>query len=431
MEAPITAGPASPTAATLPTPAESPKSNHAPPEKCDFGDLVDALEKSDDRDIASTEQDVPSFSNNSTILAESMGEESIFVEDNDMAIDEESPHVQNDEVDGTDDDLPSLEKVLDPETANLIKLMVHEDLHCDKADEDDDGDSDYENDGDGSDGESGEEHLSDGKDNDPTQKKGSRKPRQKPATNVREYVARLHAKEDEQFAKKMEREECRKPGAKPPRKRKVAEGDAESCKALKTANGHRLLLPDDCPSTSDDGPLLPIEPIKAKTHAEQFAKIRAGIPQNCDMRRKSTQARDLGEAARIFGYRKVEAHDGNWRLKGMSSAMRNHQITAVAWMMKRELARAKPFGGILADAMGMGKTIMSLACMIGNQPDEEDLEKFCNATLVVVPNKTIAQQWASETRVSISEANLTSKVIGLTYFIETLHGAVQAYGLHI
>ncbi|PKK41303.1 hypothetical protein CI102_15210 [Trichoderma harzianum] len=276
--------------------------------------------------------------------------------------------------------------------------MEHEKLPCDEADNhDDDSDSDYENDGDDSDDESGE-HLSAGKDSDSTQKKGSRKPRQKPAANVREYVARLHAKEDEQFAKKMEREECRKPGAKPPRKRKVTEGDAGSCKALKMANGHCLLLPGDCSPGSDDSPLLPIEPIKASTHAEQFAQITASIPQDCDTRRGGTQKRDLREAAQIFGYRKVEAQNGDWKLKGMATAMRSHQITAVAWMMKRELARSEPHGGILADAMGMGKTIMSLACMIGNPPDDNDCEKFCNATLVVVPNKTIAQQWESETR---------------------------------
>lgn len=400
METPITAGPASPAAATLPTPAESPKSNHAPPKQYDFSSLVDELEKSGDCNLASAEQDVPSSSTNSTILAESMGEESIFVEDSDMAIDEKLHRVHNDEVDGTDDDLPPLEKLLDPETANLIKLMEHEKLPCDEADNhDDDSDSDYENDGDDSDDESGE-HLSAGKDSDSTQKKGSRKPRQKPAANVREYVARLHAKEDEQFAKKMEREECRKPGAKPPRKRKVTEGDAGSCKALKMANGHCLLLPGDCSPGSDDSPLLPIEPIKASTHAEQFAQITASIPQDCDTRRGGTQKRDLREAAQIFGYRKVEAQNGDWKLKGMATAMRSHQITAVAWMMKRELARSEPHGGILADAMGMGKTIMSLACMIGNPPDDNDCEKFCNATLVVVPNKTIAQQWESETRVS-------------------------------
>ncbi|KAL6697301.1 SNF2 family N-terminal domain-containing protein [Trichoderma pleuroticola] len=382
MESPVTAGPASPAAATLPTPAESPKSNHAPPEKHDFSNLVDALEKSDDCNLASAEQDVPSSSTDSTILAESMGEESLFVEDDDMAIDGTSSHVHKDKVDGTDDDLPSLEKFL-----------------CDEVDERDDDDSDYKNDGDDFDDESDKEHLSAGEDNDSIQKKRSRKPRQKPATNVREYVARLHAKEDEQFAKKMEREECRKPGAKPPRKRRVAEGDAESCKALKTANGHRLLLPgDDCSQSSDDSPLLPIEPIKASTHAEQFAQITASIPQNCDTRRKGTQKRDLKEAAQIFGYRKVEAQNGDWKLKGMATAMRNHQLTAVAWMMKRELARSEPHGGILADAMGMGKTVMSLACMVGNPPDDKDCEKFCNATLVVVPNKTIAQQWESETR---------------------------------
>jgi SNF2 family DNA or RNA helicase len=68
-------------------------------------------------------------------------------------------------------------------------------------------------------------------------------------------------------------------------------------------------------------------------------------------------------------------------------------------MIKRELARMQPFGGLLADSMGMGKTIMSLACILGNPADDEHIAKFCKATLVVVPSKAVAQQWEAEARV--------------------------------
>ncbi|KAL7800231.1 P-loop containing nucleoside triphosphate hydrolase protein [Trichoderma ceciliae] len=39
---------------------------------------------------------------------------------------------------------------------------------------------------------------------------------------------------------------------------------------------------------------------------------------------------------------------------------------------------------------------MGLACIVGNQADKEHKRDFCNATLVVVPNKTIARQWEGE-----------------------------------
>ncbi|OTA07740.1 hypothetical protein A9Z42_0086480 [Trichoderma parareesei] len=82
----------------------------------------------------------------------------------------------------------------------------------------------------------------------------------------------------------------------------------------------------------------------------------------------------------------------------METSLEGYQLTAAAWMVKRELARARPYGGLLADAMGMGKTVMSLACIVGNQADAEHRQEYCNATLVVVPNKTFAQQWEGEAR---------------------------------
>ncbi|KAM0462078.1 hypothetical protein ACHAO4_001271 [Trichoderma viride] len=72
-------------------------------------------------------------------------------------------------------------------------------------------------------------------------------------------------------------------------------------------------------------------------------------------------------------------------------------------MVERELARTNPFGGILADAMGMGKTVMTLACILGNQADDEHIAKFCKATLVVVPSKDIATQWEEEAQKHWSE----------------------------
>ncbi|KAL5095047.1 hypothetical protein Trisim1_003652 [Trichoderma cf. simile WF8] len=228
-----------------------------------------------------------------------------------------------------------------------------------------------------------------------------KKPRRKIAMNAREYVARLHEEEDRRYAKQMKRAKGKKSGAKRTRKRKATENHLESRKTLKLADGSSVPIVDDGSSTADGNSLLPMEPIKAKTHADQFAKLKiaqlkAQIPQNFDTRRRNTQSQDLHEAARLFGYKRVEADDGRWKLKGMEASLEGHQLTVAAWMVKRELAREKPFGGLLADAPGMGKTVMSLACIVGNQADDEHLENFCNATLVVVRNKTDGKQWEEE-----------------------------------
>lgn len=310
-------------------------------------------------------------------------------------------HALEPETNIEEDTLPSVDNIADQALANLQSLEPEEfeGYGIDVAEEDKD--SDYGDDGSASSDNDCEHEAPQPNHNSPAEKT-NKKPRRKIALTAREYVARLHEKEDEEIARRMKQEdEGKKSGAKRSRKRKLVGSAMGPSKALKTANGNSFLVSNGCSSSSKDDSLLPAESITARTHAEQMAQIIASIPQNCDTRRKTTQKQDLVEAKSIFGYKKVEAQDGGWKLKGMQTPMHNHQITAAAWMVKRELARAEPFGGILADAMGMGKTIMSLACIIGNQADNEHIAKFCNATLVVVPNKAIALQWEAEARVSI------------------------------
>lgn len=304
------------------------------------------------------------------------------------------------DTDNEEDTLPSVDNIVDQELANLHlqRSQGDEGDDIDVAEEDDD--SDYEDDSSVS-SDNDCEHEAPQPNSTSASAKKDKKPRQKSASTAREYVARLREKEDQKLARRRKQEEGKRPGAKCSRKRKLAESDLGPSKAIKTANGNSYLLVGGFSSSSTDIPLLPAESIKASTHADQMAQLKASIPQDCDTRRKNTQKQDLKEAIKVFGCRRIEAVDGDWRLKGMKTAMRCHQITAVAWMVKRELARMEPFGGILADAMGMGKTVMSLACILGNPPDDEHIERFCRATLVVVPSKTVALQWEAEARVRI------------------------------
>lgn len=135
------------------------------------------------------------------------------------------------------------------------------------------------------------------------------------------------------------------------------------------------------------------------THAEQLAMIRNSIPEGSDNRRSKTQKRDLQQAVKSFGYKVLKAHDGNWLHKHMETALYSYQVTATSWMMQRELVKAGPAaGGIIADEMGMGKTLMSLACVAGNPPEKGDEKKFTKSTLIIVPNKDVAKQWLEEAK---------------------------------
>ncbi|RFU77510.1 hypothetical protein TARUN_4724 [Trichoderma arundinaceum] len=342
------------------------------------------------------EQDVPVSLREQTNSTKNNVEDSLFVEDQSLEVEEQQGSIPQNRTATLDTDLSEQEDTTDQQVANTLSLAISEKLEpCGMLLPEEDEDSEYEN-------ESNSSFSSDGEfepqlqSSNASAKKKSEKPRRKIATNAREYVARLHEEEDRKYEKKMQQEEGRKLSAKRPYKRKLTDVDNSPCKILKMESIGGLLGHNDILPNSDGKQLLPMEPIKAKTHAQQFAQLKAQIPENCDTRRRNTQKQDLQEAVSIFGYKKVEAQDGRWLLKGMATALECYQITAVAWMMKRELARAKPFGGLLADAMGMGKTVMSLACVVGNQADEQHRRDFCNATLVVVPNKTTGKQWEGE-----------------------------------
>jgi SNF2 family DNA or RNA helicase len=66
-------------------------------------------------------------------------------------------------------------------------------------------------------------------------------------------------------------------------------------------------------------------------------------------------------------------------------------------MVSRELSETAPFGGLLADGMGLGKTVQTLACMIANPPADKDRKRLIQSTLIVVPSAVILQ-WLDEIR---------------------------------
>ncbi|KAI6833508.1 hypothetical protein KC364_g2504 [Hortaea werneckii] len=85
------------------------------------------------------------------------------------------------------------------------------------------------------------------------------------------------------------------------------------------------------------------------------------------------------------------APDGNWKLKGMRTTLKHYQVLGTSFMRKRE-SGAEPRGGILADQMGLGKTLMSLANIVNGMAPEKSRRK---ATLVIA-SPSLASQWWDE-----------------------------------
>lgn len=89
----------------------------------------------------------------------------------------------------------------------------------------------------------------------------------------------------------------------------------------------------------------------------------------------------------------IEVKDGKYLLHGMRSPLHNYQLEAVCWMLQRERSKSLPHGGILADDMGTGKTITTLALIWKHQPPHKAENKV---TLILVQNASIMAHWMDQ-----------------------------------
>lgn len=129
----------------------------------------------------------------------------------------------------------------------------------------------------------------------------------------------------------------------------------------------------------------------------QFQKLFANIPEGSSKSNAKSDKARLQQASKSFGFANVKAQDGKWLVKGMRSTLYHHQLLGAQWMVQRELSSEPPHGGLLADSMGLGKTVQTIACMVANPPLPADINRRVKATLIVVP-ATVIDQWIDEIR---------------------------------
>ncbi|KAK4069108.1 hypothetical protein Trihar35433_5687 [Trichoderma harzianum] len=120
-------------------------------------------------------------------------------------------------------------------------------------------------------------------------------------------------------------------------------------------------------------------------------QARARIPTGCSVRHEGDQREEMRDGKKILKSKKFT--------KMMCSTLQDHQVTALSWMVKREKETPRQAdGGIIGDEMGLGKTVTSLACIAANRLPKKDRLKSAQATLVVVPNRKVANQWLEEAK---------------------------------
>ena len=248
--------------------------------------------------------------------------------------------------------------------------------------------------------------------------KKAKRPHKKPAKNAREFYHRQEEERREKDRKKAQKKAKGGLGRKP-----AAKGKAAGKKGNTSAKGKSGRVPQATPRINqrngideigqmilDDlmnndpiterlqNPIFDVGP-EPEMHggnvSTQLQRLLANIPDGSNAKDAKDDKAKLKQASCFFGAAKVKAKDGKWLIKGMKSTLYHHQLLGAQWMIQRELSDEVPYGGLLADSMGLGKTVQTLACMVGNPPDEDHLSRCVKATLIVVPSSVI-DQWLDE-----------------------------------
>ncbi|KAI9844067.1 MAG: hypothetical protein M1838_002323 [Thelocarpon superellum] len=121
-----------------------------------------------------------------------------------------------------------------------------------------------------------------------------------------------------------------------------------------------------------------------------------------------------------------------WTVRGMVTSLLDHQILGVHWMLNRELGDTRPRGGLVADMMGLGKTMQVIATMVLNRPAVDAMSKQPRTTLIVAPT-ALLQQWESEMLQHTAEGTFqvfvhhgTNKIRGISH-LQRLDVVITSY----
>ncbi|EAA28286.2 hypothetical protein GE21DRAFT_6067 [Neurospora crassa] len=113
-----------------------------------------------------------------------------------------------------------------------------------------------------------------------------------------------------------------------------------------------------------------------------------------EKKRIAGDLKQLKEARVAFGKKNYKQDGGTWKITGLKSRLHHYQFAGAGWMVNRERSGDVP-GGFQCDDTGLGKTVMTLACIAGNPPWDRDEDPTRGGTLIVVPASAVSQ-WMEE-----------------------------------
>jgi len=137
--------------------------------------------------------------------------------------------------------------------------------------------------------------------------------------------------------------------------RKTAKSKKEADQAIKQASSllNANVFTQQAGADESEQPVF-----SSRRKGDALKELIASVPL-AEMKQARSEMAQLYQATMDFdGRGTVKAAGGNWLVKGMSTSLKGYQIMGGAFMRRRENAADEPRGGLLADQMGLGKTLM-------------------------------------------------------------------------
>ncbi|OCL08694.1 hypothetical protein AOQ84DRAFT_35896 [Glonium stellatum] len=136
------------------------------------------------------------------------------------------------------------------------------------------------------------------------------------------------------------------------------------------------------------------------TKADALKQLIASVPEEFQKTARKDKAALLAATRDFSGQGSVKADGkGGWLVKGMKSSLNHYQLLGSAFMRRREGAAQEPRGGLSADQMGLGKTVMMLANMINGRPRKGKQPR----TTLIVASPALLTQWEREIKAHCEE----------------------------
>ncbi|KAF2645627.1 hypothetical protein P280DRAFT_531914 [Massarina eburnea CBS 473.64] len=176
------------------------------------------------------------------------------------------------------------------------------------------------------------------------------------------------------------------------RPRQSTKGKANAAKAIKQATS--LFTANVFAQQSSNRSDTRSEPsFHTRNKQDAMKELIAAVPLESLKQAKDDKAALL-QATREFdgkGSVKPDGH-GMWLVKGMKTSLKGYQILGSGFMRRRETASEEPRGGLMADTMGLGKTLMMLANIVNGHPGNNAPIK----TTLLVASPALLTQWSRE-----------------------------------